>query len=424
MIDIQQHSTTWKEEFEAEKKKLLSLIKEAEFYHIGSTAIPGCLAQPIIDILGVVSDITQVDPYNSSFEKLGYSALGEYGIEQCRCFHKRESPFVNLYLFEESDPEVERHLRFREYLKSHPEKVAAYGQIKNGGLAKSQFIKEIDRLAAFEIRSKIATPRKNRKKRHFSSQELSNAQEVNLHLFMSYFQKYLAHGEVTYQPDLHLVRTQIQDDTFNIVMRARFTEENCAQRIKEATQYYQNLPFSWWVGPEETPKKLDQALLYQLYKHRSSNMKMFLYLDNYSPPKGYGELQIEVVHDLSKMRDFSTVYVKSGGSDKAYDLVYSQLPPLLYAEGAPYEIYVGYLQGEPVVTGILLLHANVAGIYYIMTIPEARLRGFATSMMHHLLKRAQNAGYHLSILQASPEGLSLYERLGFQTNGCYKEFTL
>lgn len=77
-------------------------------------------------------------------------------------------------------------------------------------------------------------------------------------------------------------------------------------------------------------------------------------------------------------------------------------------------MYVGYLDGIPAVTGILVTHANVAGIYYVTTCPQQRKKGFGTAMMEHLLERAQAKGYFIATLQASSEGISLYERLGFK----------
>jgi ribosomal protein S18 acetylase RimI-like enzyme len=79
-------------------------------------------------------------------------------------------------------------------------------------------------------------------------------------------------------------------------------------------------------------------------------------------------------------------------------------------------MFVGYLGDQPVVTGLLVLYGNVAGIYDIATIPQHRKKGFATAMMRHLLSLAQATGYLIAVLQAPHDGLSIYEKLGFK--GC------
>src|SRR5437016_5447606 len=57
-------------------------------HHIGSTAIPGIDAKPVIDILAVVSDIAAVDQSAAQMESLGYQAMGEFGIAGRRYFRR------------------------------------------------------------------------------------------------------------------------------------------------------------------------------------------------------------------------------------------------------------------------------------------------------------------------------------------------
>ncbi len=62
------------------------------------------------------------------------------------------------------------------------------------------------------------------------------------------------------------------------------------------------------------------------------------------------------------------------------------------------------------VSGSLLLPMNHFQITF------DRKKGFATAMLNHLLERAKKKGCLIATLQASQEGLLLYERLGFK--GC------
>jgi len=55
---------------------------------IGSTAIPGIYAKPIIDLLVEVKDIIKVDEQSSAMESLGYEVMGEFGIPDRRYFRK------------------------------------------------------------------------------------------------------------------------------------------------------------------------------------------------------------------------------------------------------------------------------------------------------------------------------------------------
>ena len=83
---------------------------------------------------------------------------------------------------------------------------------------------------------------------------------------------------------------------------------------------------------------------------------------------------------------------------------------------------MGYFYGYPVVTGILLLHANVAGIYCLMTRLEYRKKGYGTEMTNFLLRQAKEKGYYMATLQASLNGRSIYQKLGFKTQCRFVEW--
>lgn len=99
--------------------------------HIGSTAVPGLPAKPIIDMLGIAASLDAIDA--SSLAKLGFTALGEYGIEGRRYFRK-EAPngarTHHLHIFAAGHPDIERHLAFRDYLRAHPPVAADYAALK------------------------------------------------------------------------------------------------------------------------------------------------------------------------------------------------------------------------------------------------------------------------------------------------------
>ena len=100
-------------------------------HHMGSTAIEGIYAKPIIDILMEVEDHRRLDENNARLEGLGYRAFGEFGIEGRRYFSKGVAPRTHhLHAFEVGHPEVGRHLRFRDYMNAFADKAKAYEALK------------------------------------------------------------------------------------------------------------------------------------------------------------------------------------------------------------------------------------------------------------------------------------------------------
>ena len=164
-VEVVPHQPNWREAFRMESKGIPDALGEnfVAIHHIGSTAIPGIYAKPIIDILVEVKDIDTVDSQNLAMESLGYQAMGEYGISGRRYFPKDNQAGIrthHLHIFQVGSAQVKRHLAFRDYLIAHPEDAGKYSNLKQELASKyphnidrymdgkDDFIKEIDRKAA------------------------------------------------------------------------------------------------------------------------------------------------------------------------------------------------------------------------------------------------------------------------------------
>src|SRR5919108_1654902 len=90
VILLAPHSTAWAEVFEREATTIGDAFSDLpiELHHIGSTAIPGIVAKPVIDMLGIVPAVEGLDARGNPLAALGYEALGEYGIVGRRYFRK------------------------------------------------------------------------------------------------------------------------------------------------------------------------------------------------------------------------------------------------------------------------------------------------------------------------------------------------
>jgi len=78
--------------------------------------------------------------------------------------------------------------------------------------------------------------------------------------------------------------------------------------------------------------------------------------------------------------------------------------------------YVGYVDGEPVSTTAAVVGGGTVGIYNVATLPERQRRGYGEAVMRHALADARALhGIERSILQSTPAGYRLYERMGYRT---------
>lgn len=100
--------------------------------HVGSTSVPGLAAKPIIDI-DVVVRKTDLELAIKALATIGYEHEGNGGIEGREMFKysgKEHLMDHHLYVCPEDSRELKRHVLFRDYLRSHPDAVQAYSQIK------------------------------------------------------------------------------------------------------------------------------------------------------------------------------------------------------------------------------------------------------------------------------------------------------
>ncbi|MGD0249969.1 MAG: GrpB family protein [Thermoplasmata archaeon] len=98
--------------------------------HIGSTAVPGLVAKPIIDILLVVTASADEASYVPALEAAGYVLrIREPGWHEHRLF-KGPDIDLNLHVFSLGSGEIERVLSLRDRLRSSPADREVYAQTK------------------------------------------------------------------------------------------------------------------------------------------------------------------------------------------------------------------------------------------------------------------------------------------------------
>jgi ribosomal protein S18 acetylase RimI-like enzyme len=78
--------------------------------------------------------------------------------------------------------------------------------------------------------------------------------------------------------------------------------------------------------------------------------------------------------------------------------------------------YVGYVEEQPVSTAAIVIGGGVTGVYNVATLPGHQRRGYGEAVMRYALADAhRDVGMERVILQSTPAGLKLYERMGFRT---------
>jgi GrpB-like predicted nucleotidyltransferase (UPF0157 family) len=124
--------------------------------HVGSTAVPGLAAKPIIDMDVVVPSLADIPEAILRLASLGYVHQGDLGIPGREAFiSPAGKPRHHLYVCALDGEELRRHRAFRDYLLTHLDDARAYGALKKAAAlrfaedraayteAKTQFVEAV-----------------------------------------------------------------------------------------------------------------------------------------------------------------------------------------------------------------------------------------------------------------------------------------
>jgi GrpB-like predicted nucleotidyltransferase (UPF0157 family) len=142
-VVIADYDPAWPARFDAERTRLLAVAPSAitAIEHVGSTSVPGLGAKPIIDVL------VTLHRFFDAAEIAAICAPGhEYrGIDQDiqrQYFSKRTPQAYHVHCYLPGNPEAERLLLFRDYLRTHPETAKQYEALKRDLASKHRHERE------------------------------------------------------------------------------------------------------------------------------------------------------------------------------------------------------------------------------------------------------------------------------------------
>jgi len=149
IIEVVQYDPDWIAAFEKEAAILNAIFGQrvVELQHIGSTAVPGLDAKPIIDILVVLDHTDDINSFDRAMEEAGYRVRGECLDASVpgtpgRFYYSKETNGVrshHVHVCAEGHREILDKLAFRDYLRAHSSEAAAYGELKRRIAAEYRF---------------------------------------------------------------------------------------------------------------------------------------------------------------------------------------------------------------------------------------------------------------------------------------------
>ncbi len=253
-----------------------------------------------------------------------------------------------------------------------------------------------------------------------SGRALLRANEANSGAFVGALRR--APGvEVDDRPGRLRVATGIGHSIFNGVYATHLPAAEADAYVDESRAYFaaKQLPWMWWVWPDAEPADLGDRLAARGFALRNTVPAMSVDLRTLREGRGKPEgLTIERVTDASGLA------VAADLAGATFGLAPEKRPRYLevvsafgFAGDAPFQSYVGSVDGTPVAVSQGFLGAGVVGVYTVATLKEHRGRGYGGALTLAPLGDARGKGYRYGILQSTAMGRPVYERLGFRADG-------
>ena len=225
---------------------------------------------------------------------------------------------------------------------------------------------------------------------------------------------------VKIQDDNRVLRIDLGPDFggWNCVSHLDVAPREADRMIEESISYFRSYkrPFLWYVTPSTRPRDLAGRLESHGFTHVADNPGMAADIEELAdgPPMPSG-FSLEPVEDKGALRRFFDIWTAGYGYPEFIKEPFIRLyADIGFNPERPDLLYLGYLNGKPVATSMLLLEGSTAGIWWVAVLPEARRRGIGTVMTIKPLMEARSRGIRHTVLISSKMGLSLYRRLGFR----------
>ncbi|PEJ38050.1 GNAT family N-acetyltransferase [Bacillus wiedmannii] len=212
-------------------------------------------------------------------------------------------------------------------------------------------------------------------------------------------------------------------DTFNIItLLNNDLTEGIEKLYKVVNNYNQKkFPMSVWFWNDRYEQIIKSELIKLGLKEAEQNIAMVADLKTIHPtinmPEGF---TIQKASSPGQIKNFGETLANLFGTSEEGTHVqafYNETASFDLWNSENMKLYFGIFKNEVVSVGSIVCTKDSIGIYDIATKEEMRGQGFGSTMFNYLLQEAKELKVAQCVLQASPDGINIYKKAGFQSVG-------
>lgn len=229
---------------------------------------------------------------------------------------------------------------------------------------------------------------------------------------------------IVFDPEnqIHCTNSIASASNLNVAVSKNLKTKKQIDKALEIIKTFKNnkIPFTWCVVSNSKEQKEKDFFLQNGFKYEEKIIAMVLDLNKFNQHsiKLNEHEKIKVVQSLEDVEKFRSV-IKEAFTLGLIDLQkYYGIYELAKKQKLNYQVYLA-IDDLPVSVGQFYYYPNLVILDDIGTNPKYRKQGYAKKMLLHLLNTAKDQGYGQAVLVATPAGMPVYQKLGFEPIAFY-----
>jgi ribosomal protein S18 acetylase RimI-like enzyme len=227
-------------------------------------------------------------------------------------------------------------------------------------------------------------------------------------------------AEIVSEPGFEMILTGISHPLGNAVIRTELGERELERWAEVVRKRATDVPIAWFLTHA---RELELAPVLERAGFASQGGAPAMVLTRLDYAAQLPSARLEEVRDERSLdvwlQVLSAVFDPSRILEPLFGAPFRRLG---FGEDSPIRGFVAYMDEKPVATSLVYFAGEVAGVYCVGTLPEARGKGVGTAATGACVEAAFARGAKSVILQSSTLGLPVYEKLGFRTVGRHERW--
>lgn len=223
-------------------------------------------------------------------------------------------------------------------------------------------------------------------------------------------------------PSIAYVDSGLSCDTFNIIF---IKDENISfDALEKVIDYYRSkqLEYCIWLRDDRLSPNLSQHLQKLSIEQQNQEVGMVLDLNQYQPTSSAQHQNIKVAQSKTDLMACANVIAENWTPADQNVIAYYQQTAESYLDSNIQ--FLAYYEDGKAVSSVEVFPTNekIVGLYGFATLEDYRRKGIGSALFSFALNFAKAKGYKKVVLQASEDGMGIYEKMGFIRENIFFEY--